>query len=79
MNTMGISEFKAQALKILDRIAKSHESLIITKRGKPLVKMLPCAAETIVDATIPGQLKHTLVFEKDIVSPLNEAMWEACC
>ena len=78
MNTMGISEFKAQALKILDLIAKSHESLIITKRGKPLVKILPCITETIVDGAIPGQLTDTLVFEKDIVSPLNEAIWEAC-
>ncbi len=78
MNTMGISEFKAQALKILDLIARSHESLIITKRGKPLVKILPCATGTIVDAAIPGQLTDTLVFEKDIVSPLNESMWEAC-
>jgi len=78
MNTMGISEFKAQALKILDLIARSHESLIITKRGKPLVKILPCATETIVDAAVPGQLADTLVFEKDIVSPLNESMWEAC-
>ena len=78
MNTMGISEFKAQALKILDLIAKTHESLIITRRGKPLVKILPCATETMIDAAIPGQLAHTLVFEKDTVSPLNEAMWEAC-
>jgi prevent-host-death family protein len=78
MNTMGISEFKAQALKILNLIAKSHESLIITKRGRPLVKILPCTTETAVDAAIPGQLAHTLVFEKDIVSPLDEAMWEAC-
>ncbi|MCF7975073.1 MAG: type II toxin-antitoxin system Phd/YefM family antitoxin, partial [Phycisphaerae bacterium] len=35
MDSMGISEFKAHALKILDLIAKSHQSLIITKRGKP--------------------------------------------
>lgn len=29
MKTMGISEFKAHALKILDSIAKSHESLTL--------------------------------------------------
>jgi predicted RNase H-like HicB family nuclease len=26
----------------------------------------------------PGKLAHTLVFEKDIVSPLGEEDWEAC-
>jgi len=78
MATMGISEFKAHALKILDFIAKSHESLIITKRGKPLVKILPCTPDTNEEGNKSGKLAHTLVFEKDILSPLNEDMWEAC-
>ena len=46
MKTMGISQFKAQALKILDLIAKSHESLIVTKRGKPLVQINPCGSKS---------------------------------
>ena len=78
MDTMGISEFKAHALRILDFIAKSHESLIITKRGKPLVKILPCTSDINETDSKPGKLAHTLVFEKDILSPLNEDMWEAC-
>jgi prevent-host-death family protein len=78
MDSMGISEFKAHALKILDLIAKSHQSLIITKRGKPLVKILPCSSDTNEVTPKPGKLAHTLVFEKDITAPLNEAMWEAC-
>jgi len=76
MKTMGISEFKAQALKVLDFIAKSHESLIITKRGKPLVQINSCASEDICPK--PGKLAETLVFEKDIVTPLGESDWEAC-
>ncbi|MEK0326165.1 MAG: type II toxin-antitoxin system Phd/YefM family antitoxin [Nitrosopumilus sp.] len=76
MKTMGISEFKAQALRILDFIAKSHESLIITKRGKPLVLINSCMSDE-TDAQ-PGKLAHTLVFEKDITGPLGESDWEAC-
>ncbi len=76
MKTMGISEFKAQALRILDFIAKSHESLIITKRGKPLVQINSCMSDE-TDAQ-PGKLAHTLVFEKDIMAPLGEGDWEAC-
>lgn len=74
--TMGISEFKAQALKILDTIAKTHESLIITKRGRPLVRIHPFTPGN--QAPEPGKLAHTLVFENDIVSGLGEDMWEAC-
>ncbi len=76
MKTMGISEFKAQALRVLDFIAKSHESLIITKRGKPLVQINSCMSDE-TDAQ-PGKLVHTLVFEKDIMAPLGEGDWEAC-
>lgn len=76
MKTMGISEFKAQALKILDFIAKSHESLIITKRGRPLVQINSCASDSTDPQ--PGKLAETLVFEKDIVTPLSEDDWDAC-
>ena len=78
MQSMGISEFKAKALKILDLIAKSHEGLIVTKRGKPLVKILPCNGDEQATEFKAGQLADTLVFEKDLVSPLGQESWESC-
>ena len=76
MQTMGISQFKAHALKILDQVAKSQEGIIITKRGKPLAQILPYRSS---DMNVkPGKLANYLVFEKDIVSPLGEEMWDAC-
>lgn len=74
MKSMAISHFKAHALRVLDEIARSGESVLITKRGKPLARVVPT---TIEDQGKPGKLAHTLVFEDDIVSPLGEAMWEA--
>ena len=76
MKTMGISEFKTHALKIVDQIAKTQEHIVITKRGKPLVQITPYRKE--VSEPKPGKLADALVFEKDIVSPLGEGMWEAC-
>lgn len=76
MNTIAISQFKAHALKLIDQVSKTRESIIITKRGKPLAELVP-----FVDSgqkNQPGKLAHTLVFEKDIVSPLDEDLWEAC-
>jgi prevent-host-death family protein len=76
METMGISQFKAQALKILDQVAKSQEGIIITKRGKPLAQIVPYRSSDMNPK--PGKLAQYLVFEKDIVSPLGEEMWDAC-
>ena len=76
MKTMGISEFKTHALKIVDQIAKTQEHIVITKRGKPLVQITPYRKED--SKPKPGKLADALVFEKDIVSPLGEKMWEAC-
>jgi prevent-host-death family protein len=76
MKTMGISQFKTHALKILDQIAKTHEGIVITKRGKPLAQIIPYRNEG--KNPIPGKLADAFVFEKDIISPLGEGMWESC-
>lgn len=76
MKTMGISKFKSQALKILDQVAKTQEIIVITKRGKPLAQITPYRHTDINPK--PGKLADALVFEKDIISPLGEEMWEAC-
>jgi len=75
MHTMGISEFKAHALKILDQVAKLQESIVITKRGKPVARVIPYRNSDMKPKT--GKLANYLVFEKDIVSPLGEEMWDA--
>lgn len=75
MKNMAISDFKAHALRVLDDVAHSGEGVVITRRGKALAQVLPCAAEK--EKNKPGKLADTLVFEEDIVSPLGEEMWEA--
>ena len=76
MNTMAISDFKARALELIEDVAKTKERLVITKRGKPVAEVVPY---NIPDAkSVPGKLSHTLVFEKDVVSPLGEELWDAC-
>ncbi len=73
MQTIAISKFKTHSLRILDSIYRNNDELVITKRGKPLVKIIPYReTET---KPIPGKLAGTLVFENDIISPLGEDMW----
>ncbi len=76
MKMMAISKFKAHALKIVDNVAKSQEKVVITKRGKPLAEVIPY--RSVVGSSKPGKLADALVFEKDIISPLGEEIWDAC-
>lgn len=76
MKTMAVSEFKAHALKVLDEVAKSREAIVITKRGKPLAQVIPHRVPEM--KPVPGKLADAFVFEKDIVTPLGEGLWEAC-
>ena len=76
MESMGISQFKEHALKILDQVAKSQVGIIVTKRGKPLARVIPYRSSEMNPK--PGKLAGYLVFEKDIVTPLGEDMWDAC-
>lgn len=76
MKTMAISEFKAHALRVIDEVAKTQEIIIITKRGKPVVQVVPHRKSDM--KPIAGKLADAFVFEKDIITPLGEGMWEAC-
>lgn len=76
MNDMGISQFKSHAAKILIRLAKTQENIIITKRGKPLARIIPYHDADMTPR--PGKLANTLIFEEDIISPLGKEMWDAC-
>jgi prevent-host-death family protein len=75
MKTMAISEFKAHALKVINEVEKSQETIVITKRGKPLAQVVPYC-KTVMKP-MPGKLADAFVFENDIIAPLGEGLWEA--
>jgi prevent-host-death family protein len=75
MKSMAISAFKAHALQVIDTVATEHESIMITKRGKPLAKVIPFTSAG--NKPVPDKLAATLKYEKDILSPLGEGLWEA--
>jgi len=75
MTSMAISVFKAHALQAVGQVARSKIGIVITKRGKPLAQVVPYQSSA---ATLrPGKLSSALVFEKDIISPIDAEMWEA--
>jgi prevent-host-death family protein len=43
MRTIPAGRFKAQCLKLLDEVAETGETIVVTKRGKPVAKVEPVA------------------------------------
>jgi prevent-host-death family protein len=57
------SRFKAQCLALLDRVG--DEGIVITKRGKPVAKLIPIRAES---AELIGALRGRVRVKGDIRS-----------
>ncbi len=70
--TIGAGDFKAKCLQLLDDVAAHRQSLIITKRGKPVAKLVPIPPET----ELFGALAGSILAETDIVTPVDTE-WEA--
>lgn len=66
------SEFKAKCLSLLDEVAETGMPLIITKRGKPLVKLVPF--ETVKPPNLLGSVRYER--EDDLLAPIDEP-WDA--
>jgi prevent-host-death family protein len=45
MKKIPAGQFKAKCLSIMDRVQKTGEPVLITKRGKPVAQLLPAASE----------------------------------
>ena len=73
MKTIQAGKFKAQCLALLDSVSQTHETLIITKHGKPVAKVLPFDTEKEGTDT---PLKGMATFVGDVLSPIDEN-WEA--
>jgi prevent-host-death family protein len=72
-NEIPAGEFKAKCLKLLDEVQQQHRQIVITKRGKPVARLVPLAAEL---PDIFGRMKGTVEILGDIVSPTGE-IWNA--
>lgn len=72
MVTLAAGKFKAQCLALIADVAQTHEPIVITKHGKPMVKIVPIDETKDISQK---SLKGTATFIGDIVSPINEE-WE---
>ena len=66
--TVPAGEFKARCLALLDEVAETGRPVLVTKRGKPVARLVPVEA--------PPGLLHSVKKERDLVSPIEEK-WDA--
>ncbi len=70
MKTIGAAKFKAQCVAILDQL--TPEGVVITKRGKPVAKVIPYTRDS---AELIGSLQGKIRINGDILS--TGARWHA--
>lgn len=70
--TIGAGDFKAKCLQLLDDVAAHRESLVITKRGKPVARLVPMPPDT----QLFGALAGSVVDETDLIAPIDTE-WDA--
>jgi prevent-host-death family protein len=65
---MPAGEFKSRCLAVMDRVLESGEPVLITKHGKPVVKLIP--AEKQADDLF-GYMAGKVKIVGDVVGPVT--------
>ncbi len=71
-SAIGAGEFKARCLRLLDVVAQRREELVITKRDRPVAKLVPIQP----DRPLFGAMAGSVTRQDDLILPIGEH-WEA--
>lgn len=66
MKKMAAGAFKANCLAVMDDVQAKHETVLITKHGKPVAKLIPAGPQA---DDIFGFLRGKVTITGDVVSP----------
>ena len=70
------AEFRANCFKILDQVKLTHKEVVITKRGKPIAKLVHCAQQNEKDPLL-GSMEGLVETIGDLTKPVIETdAWE---
>jgi prevent-host-death family protein len=67
------ADFKANCLRLMDEVAREQRPLIITKRGKPVAKLVPVQEPEPIG--LFGRMAGTIKICGDIIRPIEDAGW----
>lgn len=69
--TVPVSVLKAKALSIVETVAQSGEAVVITKRGKPVARLVPMTAPAPLLGSVTAHVGGDA-----LLAPIGEE-WEA--
>ncbi len=69
-------QFKAQCLGLMEQIQETQQPVVVTKRGVPMVTIMPYKKEAVSKHGLFGALKATITIHQDVVAPIDEH-WDA--
>lgn len=72
MQTISASQFKAKCLALLDDVAESGGEIVVTKRGRPVAKVVPVEDDF---ESMQGSVTQ-LVSDEELIAPID-VVWEA--
>lgn len=68
-------EFKQKCLALLDEVAETHKPLIVTKRGRPVARVVPVESNEQIETRILEDLRaggaRILVSEAEFLAPTD--------
>ncbi len=73
MKTIKAGEFKAKCLRLMDEVAETGESIVITKNGIPVARLAPVIRKP---RTLFGALEGAVSVKGDIIAPVD-VEWDA--
>jgi prevent-host-death family protein len=75
VKTMPAGEFKARCLRIMEEVRTKRVPVLITKRGRPVAKLVPADEDT---DDVFGRLQGVLEIAGDVESPVvASGDWDA--
>ena len=74
MRKIAAGEFKAHCLALMEDVRSTRQPIVITKRGKPVAKLVPAEAEK---DEFFDRLKGVVRIVGDIESPIEPGTWES--
>ena len=66
------ADFKANCLRLMNEVAHERRPIIITKRGKPITKLVPVEEEPM---DLFGYMAGTAKICGDIIGPIEDLEW----
>jgi prevent-host-death family protein len=77
--TYPVGQFKTHCLRLMEKTARTGEPILITRRGEPLVRIVPARGTTLDEAAWRERGRATTDLPKndrDLVRPTGEE-WNA--